>query len=485
MRAAALRRTLAGFAAAAALGACTVGPDYRIPDDAQVRDPLAQKAFQSGGARDHTNGALPPRWWRLYDDARLDSLIGQALAANTSLRMADANLERSLAQLREVKTLRQPTVPVEGGVAYQQVSGEQYLLPLRPPVSTDYQAEFTVGYDLDLFGGIRRGIEATQAGSDAAAAARDLVRVNVVAETARAYADTCGFGLELHNLQRVLDAQRASLALTQKLKHGGRAIDLDLVQARQAIDQTAESVPSLQAGQRNALLRLATLTGHTPAAYDRDLESCTTPPRLTQPLPAGDGAALLRRRPDVREAERQLGAATASIGVATAQLYPDISIGLSAGSVGAASDGFTSPTNFWSIGTQVHWQANQSAARARIAQAQASTRLALAAFDGAVLRALQDAESALNVYAHDLEREQKADAVRDAYARQLADQKHLLEGGRGTALSVVQAQRGLAAAELALAQIQTAISGDQINVFLALGGGWEPDYSCSGCAAAR
>jgi NodT family efflux transporter outer membrane factor (OMF) lipoprotein len=477
VRAAAVRRALAGFAAAATLSACTVGPDYQVPDNALVRDPSAQKPFQSGGARDHSDGSLPPHWWRLYDDARLDGLIGEALAANTNLRMANANLERSLAQLRETRTFQQVSIPVDGGVAYEQVAGEQYLLPVRPPVNTDYETEFTVGYDLDLFGGIRRGIEAAKANSDAAVAARDLVRVNVVAETARAYADACGFGLELRNLERILDLQRSGLALTQKLKRGGRAIDLDLVQARQAIDQTAESVPSLQAGQRNALLRLATLTGRTPAGYGRDLESCVAPPRLTQPLPAGDGAALLKRRPDVRQAERQLAAATASIGVATAQLYPDISIGLSAGSLGAASDGFTSPTNFWSIGTQVRWQANQSAARARIAQAQASTRLSLAAFDAAVLRALQDAESAINVYAHDLEREKKAEAVRGGYARQLADQRRLRSGGRATSLSVVQAQRALASAELSLAQIQAAISGDQINVFLALGGGWEPDSS--------
>ena len=261
--------------------------------------------------------------------------------------------------------------------------------------------------------------------------------------------------------------------LTHKLAQGGRAIDLDVNRSRQLVDQTQESIPALEANQRNALYRLATIMGKPPSAYEADLEQCTTPPRLTKPLPIGDGTALLKRRPDIREAERQLAAATANIGVATAALYPDVAIGASAGSNGAASDGFTAPTNFWGIGLVINWQINQSAARARIGAAQATAKGALAHFDGVVLGALQDTESSLNVYTHDLRREASAQASRDDAARVEQETERLYSGGRATSLDLVDAQRTLAAAELSSAQIELAIADDQTNVFLALGGGWE------------
>jgi outer membrane protein TolC len=331
----------------------------------------------------------------------------------------------------------------------------------------------TVGYDLDLFGGIKRGIEAASAEDQAVAAAHDLVLVNVVAGTARAYELACGFGLELVSAQRSLDLQRQSLALTERLMSAGRANDLDVTRQRQLAKELEEVIPSLKAAQRNALLQLAVLTGRAPAQYDADLEACNAPPRLLSPLAVGDGAALLKRRPDVRQAERLLAAATAEIGVATAQLYPDIQLGLSAGSIGLTKDAFTSPTNFWDPGVIVNWQANQDGARARIAAANAGTKLALANFDGAVLQALREVESALNNYVHDLQKESSAMASRDE-ARRAADEAQRLElGGRANELAVLDAQRTLASAELSLAQVQAAISDDQVAIFLSLGGGWQ------------
>jgi multidrug efflux system outer membrane protein len=234
-----------------------------------------------------------------------------------------------------------------------------------------------------------------------------------------------------------------------------------------------EVVPGLKAAQRNALFQLAVLTGKPPAQYDQDLESCATPPRLLSELPVEDGAALLKRRPDVREAERLLAASTAEIGVATAQLYPDIQLGLSGGSIGLVRDAFTSPTNFWNLGIVLKWQANQSAARARIDAANAGAKLALAQFDGTVLRSLREAESALNTYVHDLQKERSAIAARDQ-ARIAADYARRLQlGGRLNQLAVLDAQRVLASAELSLAQLQAGICDDQVAIFLALGGGWQ------------
>lgn len=466
------RVTSAGVAIV--LSSCTVGPNYRLPDAAVMNSPDAKGTFVAGpDQRAISAASLPPNWWRLYDDGKLDQLVQEALAANTDLRMADANLERSQALLREVKAARQPSLAVQGGTQYGQLAGEQYLQHVTPPLNTYYGVEATLGYDFDLFGAIRRGIEAASAEDEAVAAARDLVRVNVAAETARAYANACGSGLQLAAARKSLDLQQRSLALTQRLFAAGRAIDLDVTRSRQQVDQLASIIPSLEASQRNAVYRLATLTGKPPSQFDTDVDQCSTPPRLTRPLPVGDGGALLKRRPDILESERQLAAATAEIGVATAQLYPNIRLGLSAGSNGVRADAFTSPTNFWNIGTVVSWQANQSAARARIAQARASAKLALAHFDGTVLSALQEAESALNVYVHDLEREGALRGARDEASSAAAQARRLQLGGRESALDVLDAERTLASAEQAFAQLEAAISNDQVSVFLALGGGWE------------
>ena len=458
----------------AVLAGCTVGPDYKLPDEALVNGAGEKGPF--AGAKGQSALAIAPvpdDWWKLYDDARLDALIRSAIAANTDLRAAAANLERSRALLQEARTLREPSVVLNGGLEYGQTAGEQYLQRVTPPLSWDYDTGLTVGYDLDLFGGIKRGIEAASAEDEAVAAAHDLVLVNVVAGTARAYSLACGAGLELVSAQRSLDLQRRSLALTERLMAAGRANDLDVTRQRQLARQLEEVIPGLKAAQRNALLQLAVLTGRAPAQYDVDLEACNAPPRLLSPLVVGDGAALLKRRPDVRQAERLLAASTAEIGVATAQLYPDIELGLSGGSIGLTKDAFTSPTNFWNLGVIVNWQANQDGARARIAAANAGTKLALANFDGTVLQALREAESALNNYVHDLQKEASAVASRDQAARAADEAQRLELGGRANELAVLDAQRTLASAELSLAQIQAAISDDQIAIFLSLGGGWQ------------
>jgi len=458
----------------AVLGGCTVGPDYKLPGEALINGAPEKTQFVSAkGQAKLAIAPVPESWWKLYADPRLDVLIQSAVAANTDLRAAAANLERSRALLEEAKTLREPSVMLNAGLEYGQAAGEQYLQRVTPPLAWDYDTGLTVGYDLDLFGGIRRGIEAASAEDEAVTAAHDLVLVNVVAGTARAYGQACGIGLELVSAQRSLDLQRQSLALTQRLMSGGRANDLDVTRQRQLVSELEEVIPSLKAAQKNALFQLAVLTGRAPARYDVDLEGCNAPPRLISPLPVGDGAALLKRRPDVRETERLLAAATAEIGVATAQLYPDIQLGLSGGSIGATGDAFTSPTNFWNLGILLNWQVNQDGARARIAASNAGAKLALANFDGTVLQALREVESALNNYVHDLQKEGSAIASRDQ-ARRAADEARRLElGGRATELSVLDAQRTLANAELSLAQIQATISEDQIAVFLSLGGGWQ------------
>ena len=174
----ACRQAIGPAVMAAALTACTVGPVYKVPPSAVVNSPAAQGTFVSGTDAALTSDKLPSQWWHMYEDPRLDAYIAQALKANTDLRIAEANLERSYAVLKESRAQKQPSVSFNGQLEYTQLSGEQYLLPVQPPVNTDYNAGLTVGYDLDLFGGIRKGIEAANANSEAVRAAREIGRAS-------------------------------------------------------------------------------------------------------------------------------------------------------------------------------------------------------------------------------------------------------------------------------------------------------------------
>ena len=282
--------------AACALAACAVGPDYALPDEAMVRSETANGAFVESANNSLTPRPPPDDWWRLYRDPRLDRLIGQALAANTDLRTAEAILEKSAALLQQAEAARQPSVAVNFDTSYQQLSSEAYLQKQVVPGTSLYDSGVSVAYDLDLFGRLRRTVEAVNADDEAVAAARDLVKVNVVADTTRSFLDLCDTGAELSVARENLNVQRASLAVTRRLVEAGKGGSLDETRSRGLTAQLESALPTLEARQRNAVFRLATLTGRPPAEFDRSLSSCAAPPRILAPLPVGDGAQLLKRR---------------------------------------------------------------------------------------------------------------------------------------------------------------------------------------------
>ena len=229
--------------------------------------------------------------------------------------------------------------------------------------------------------------------------------------------------------------------------------------------------------RRNALYRLATLTGKPPAQFETALAACTSTPVLLAPISVGDGALLLKRRPDVRMAERRLAGATAEIGVATSALYPNVSLGASVGSTGVAGDLLKGQTNRYMLGPGVTWEMNHSVARARIAAADAVQVAELARFDGVVLRALRDVETALNAYGYDLERQARLGSARAEAEGAFEDAQRLQSAGRTGALSTLDAERTLASANRAMAAERAQIAHDQVAIFLALGGGWETNTS--------
>jgi len=479
------------------LAACgSVGPDYQVPPDAMVNAPSAQGDFVAAGdaakdAKDapggparsalFSNQPLPAHWWRLYDDARLDALIAQALAHNTDLRVAAANLERVRAMESAAQGARQPHIGTKAEALYGHVSG---LSLLQEDYSPDNEVDTAVGlslsYQIDLVGQIRRSIEAAQADSEAAQAALDLVRVNVAASTARAYAAVCSSGLQLRKTQQSVDLQQQALQLSERLREAGRVGSTDALRAQSQLHTLQAAMPTLQAQRQSGLFRLATLMGKTPADFPREVADCATPPRVTALLPVGDGRAMLQRRPDIRQAEREVAAASARIGVATGDLYPKISIGLSASSVGPGSDFGGKDAFSWGLGPLITWNVpNTGVVQAHIAQAQAGTQAAIARFDGKVLNALRETEGALDAYARELQRQQELQAARDAAAQVAQEARRLYQGGRTGYLPTLDADRSLAQAEAALAASQGKLADDQVALFLALGGGWEADASAA------
>ena len=456
---------------ALAASGCTVGPNYHVPADAVANAPNANGPFVD---RDHaafTELPLPDHWWKLYDDSRLDGYIRQALGANTDLRAAEANLERANAAIREAKAAQTPGTRVQASIVKTRQGG---IDALSPP-GWNYSLGFGVSYPLDLAGGIRRTVEATRADAEAVQAIRDQVRVTVVAAVARNYMAVCSANHSISAARHVVDVQSQTLDDIRRLFREGRNTAFDVTRAQTPVNQSAAAIPPIIAQRQASLYALAALMGRPVADYPRELANCAEPPPLRHALPIGDGAALIRRRSDVRAAERNLAAATATIGVETAQLYPEVSIG---GAIGIAGPFATfGSVSSWggNIGPLLSWTfPNRSFAQARIAEAGAAAQAAAAQFDGTVLTALQETETALDAYVREIEHNWELKQARDSAARSSDQARTLFRFGRTGVLDVLNADASLATAETALAASDAAIADAQVNVFLALGGGWEP-----------
>lgn len=467
---------LTAAASSALLAACAVGPKAP-PADLPV---AGTGGFVGSASPTVSTAAARDDWWRLYDDPTLDALIQQAFAENNQLEAAFANLRAVRASLSEARVGRFPTTTTSAQAQRSRGSAATVQgLPAgqdAPEIDT-YDVGLQASYEIDLFGRVESTIRAARADARAAEAALATVQVTVAAETTRAYADTCSANAQIAVAERTLELQRNTANLTQTLLDGGAGTGLDVASARAALAQTASTLPTLRAARNEALFRLATLTGVTPAEASQAAAACVRPPQLTQPIPVGDGAALLARRPDVRQAEAELAAAAARVNVATANLFPQISLGGSIGSTALESGELSDDQNFrFSFGPLISWSfPNVFAARAQIKAAGARSDAALATFDQTVLTALQETETALSNYANELDRRAALTEARDQAARAADLSRLRFNAGADSFLLVLDAERTQAAADAALAQSDALVTTYQIALFRALAGGWQAD----------
>lgn len=481
-RPAALRPALLAAVAASALSACATGPNYKPPKPLPEASTALTEAKLNGTTGDGagaavTQAALPAKWWRLFDDPALDALIEKALVHNTDIRVARASLRQARGLLSAQKAGWLPTTTASAQATRQQTgTGANPQFQLNDPIRTDfYQAGFDATYELDLFGRVSRSVEAARGDFQAAQAGLDDARVSIAAETARTYVTACGYAMQAATARETVALQQKTLDLTQRLLSGGRGTQRDVDQSVILVEQARAQAANFEAEQRAALYALAVLTGDPPAQFDQNVAACSRLPVIGQPIPVGDGRAMLARRPDVRQAERALAADTARIGVATAALYPSISL---LGSVTTSnvklSELGTSNSIGWSLGSLISWNFPfNGAARARVRQNEAIAEGSLARFDKAVLTALQETEQALARLKGALDREASLDRAMKASESASFIAEKRFGAGSDSFLQLLDAQRSRADARAALAAAQVDRASAQVALFKALGGGWE------------
>lgn len=464
-----MRNWLLSAAAIVTLSGCAVGPNYRRPETP------VDTHFANAGQPGFAEAAAIEQYWTRFADPSLSGLIEDALAHNKDLGVAEANLRAARAERRLAGFDLYPTVTVSGG--YSRVLDAKEQLPGASRRNREFnvaQVGFDGLWELDLFGRVRRNVEAARADVGASAATLQDARVSVIAETARDYFILRGLQDQLSLTMRNADNQFKTLKLTRDRLEAGRGNQLDTARAEAQWQTTLASIPSLQTSIATTGYRLSVLTGRQPTALPPTLTAQAPAPALPDLNDIGTPEQLLRRRPDVRVAERRLAGATARVGVATGDLFPKVTLTGQAGYFGPTLGQLgTAEAGFYSIGPSITWAAfDLGRVRARISTARAQTDAALSAYEGAVLGALEDTEGALISYGRSQSRRdalQIAAAASDK-AAELAQRR--FEGGLIDFLEVLDAARTALSAELLLSQSRTDAATSLIAVYKALGAGW-------------
>jgi NodT family efflux transporter outer membrane factor (OMF) lipoprotein len=408
----------------------------------------------------------------------LDRYVSEAFAANFDLKTAEANLGAARAALEASRAGNYPSTQALAAAVDGRDPITDEILEIdgaRPQTTWLYDTVFDASYELDLFGRVRRSIEAAKADAQTVEAGRDVFRITIAAETARAYAQICTVGEQLGVARRSLAVVSHEAQITFRRREAGGASEFDVVRAQGLVAQVRASIPPLEGQRRAALFELTSLLGRTPVHAPLEAAACVTPPRLASLIPVGDGASLLRRRPDVRLADRRVAAATARVGVAMADLYPRITLtGFYGGAAPNTADLTRDPGLAWGVGPQIAWTfPNQIAPRARVRQAKAGAEAALDNFDATVLQALKETEQALTTYAAELDHHQALGEAQDRAQRGFAIAHDENLAGSIPDLDLLTAEETLVAADAAIAASDAALVQDQITVFKALGGGWK------------
>ena len=458
-----------------ALAGCLVGPSYQPPQTSVPAGWTGSKPTQplpapAVGVQDLVH------WWTTFNDPSLSSLVDRAIQFNLDLKLAQARIRQARAARNVTAAGLGPTVNAPGSYT-RSGSGVETSTGSKNLTSNLYRTGLDAAWEVDIFGGVRRSVEAADANVQAAVEDLRDVLVTLAAEVALNYTDLRSFQQQIVIAQENLKAQKHTAEITRQRYEAGFVGALDVANANAQVATTSSQIPALEAFARQAIYSLSILLGREPSALLDELTPAAAIPIGPPAAPVGVPADLLRRRPDIRRAEAQIHAATAQIGVATADLFPKFAL---SGSVGFQSNQFSSwldwVNRFWSFGPSADWEIFASGGiLANIEQQKAIRDQTLIAYQQTVLTALQDVENALIASTKETQRHaalmQAVSANRQAvrYATQLYTQ------GQVDFLNVLDAQRSLYVSEEALAQSTHDISTDLVALYKALGGGWDEE----------
>jgi multidrug efflux system outer membrane protein len=449
-----------------------VGPNY-VPPETPVAASWHSR-LEGGLTAEEINPQTLASWWTMLNDPELSSLIERAVAGNLDLKNVWARVREARARRGLAKTDLFPTLNITGSDTWTRSSKETGT----GKTTQLYAASFDSGWELDIFGGVRRSMEATEA--DLQAAQEDLrdVLVSLLAEVALNYVEVRTYQSRLNAAQGSLDAQNETYQLTLWQYQAGLSDELATQQARYNLESTRSQIPTLRTALDEAMNRIAVLLGEQPGKVHEQLQKVEPIPETSLKVAVGAPADLLRRRPDIRQAERELAAQTARVGVATADLYPKFKL---SGSINLTAPSFNnllnnlSSTGNWALsgGPQITWTAFDAGAIRRNIEIQSALQeQSLIQYEAAVLNALEEVENALVSFA---EEQRKRDSLREATqaaqrAVELAQNKY--EAGLADFSDVLDTQRSLFSFEDQLTQSNGTVTSNLIRLYKALGGGW-------------
>ncbi|MFP2237946.1 efflux transporter outer membrane subunit [Pseudescherichia vulneris] len=490
------------------LAGCSVGPDYQSPQPkipSHWNDP-----GDKGAASQTATQAVNTRWWTTFQSAELNSLIDRAIIDNLSLQQTALRIAGAREQLNQANGAFFPSVNgnlqatrqqlgIEGELKSQGVYDQidtinpdlkGALQPLTEPIHL-YQGSFDAQWELDLWGKVRRQVEAAQAQQQAAIEQRNDALVSLEAEVARAWLQLRGTQSIMATINTQISSAQETLELTENRQKGGLSPQMDVENARAQLGNLEAQLPQYEAQARQAMNALAILLGKPPGALDGELSAPQPLPTLPDVVQTGIPSTLARRRPDVREAEANLHAATAQIGVSVAELFPSLTLNGQFGLRNSETNWLTDwSSHFYSVGPQISipiFQGGRLVSSVKLARAQQGAQVLQ--YRQTVLTALGDVENSLVSYRSDQKQEQALQRTIDALQNAFELASSSYKQGLATFIDVLDAQRQLAQAEQQHAQAQVQSRIDLVALYKALGGGWEtyqnvqlPDYSVFGDA---
>ncbi len=464
-------RLLALMIIAATLAGCTMGKDITVPD---VSNWLERPFAEDEEAR--FQAAEPVvQWWQQLGDVTLTHLVEQALVHNHEVRIARANLQRArvLAQLQSLDYF--PKIETQASAIRQQFSKEGFNRPLGDRTLTTYEAGFDALWEIDVFGRVSQGIEAADARAAASEAGLHDAYVSVAAEIARTYIELRGAQYRLDVATRNAGNQEKTFHLTQTLLENGLGDTLNTARARAQFELTQSTIPLHQSRVHAAINRLGVLTGQAPGALETSLSAHKPLPSVPVTIAVGEPMDLLKRRPDIRRAEHVLNEAIADYHIRAADYYPEVSI---IGGLGFLSTTFahlgTAGSSTYLLGPNIRWAAlNLGRVDALVDAADASTQAHIAAFEQAVLRALEEVDTSMVNFTQQEHNRARLLAAAHASARAADHARERFDAGIDNFLDVLDAERTMLNAQDKLAMSETQLALSLIAIYKALGGGWQ------------